>query len=299
MAKVTFTDELNIKPQRQTFPKLSGLKKGDKVRIQLMSVEDIDMEFVHNLEEPIIENGAGVLDDKGNFKKQYRGSPLSFGDISILEERGLDPKNCPISAMAAKNPEWVQAPRRKFAMHIIQYRTKPGSFELSAPFNVEHKVWVMTEKTFAKLQEFTKEWGDLRKHDLTITCENEQFQQFDISVSGKAAWMTNQETANLAKATYEAGKEAYPDLSQAIGQRKERDWVVKDLKQIEEAWKVVSGKGAAPAAGAFDGFPGNEELDSLLNTKDAAPAKDILAEIADGEDDGGGVTDFDALLNGM
>lgn len=301
MAKVSFGSDIKVKAQRQTFPKISGLKKGEKIRIQLMDTSDITMEYVHNLEAPIVEGGKGVMDDKGNFKKSYKGSPLSFGDISILEERGLDVKNCPISKMAKEHPDWVSAPRRKFAMHVIQYKTKPGSFDVATPFSVEHKVWVFTDKTFVKLRDYINEWEDLRKHDLYITCENEQFQQYDITVAPKAAWLNGDKAdAQLTQATYEAGKAEYEDISQAIGTRKELEWVKRDLEEIEEAWRIVSGAGAqnnlhSAAEGMSDFLPNSSP------SKQDDPDEDILANLADGSEDSDGedATDFDDLLAGL
>jgi hypothetical protein len=306
MAKVSFTTELNIKPQRQTFPKLSGLKKDEKVRIQLMNTKDIEMEFVHNLEVPEIEDGQLVLKADGKPKTQYKGSPLSFGDSSILENDGIDPKNCPISKMAKEHPDWVSPPRRKFAMHIIQYRTKPGTTDLAVPYNVEHKIWVFTEKTYTKLQSLQAEWGDLRAHDLYITCENEKFQQFDIQPAPSAKWRENQENGKHTVEVYNQGKKEYPDLALAIGQRKERVWVEKDLKEIEEAWLSISGAASKPSDLASESLEGL--LDNSYGKPVSEPASDadddLLNALGDasgnsGSEEKGGADNFDDLLAGL
>lgn len=308
MAKVKFTDDLKLKTQRQTFPKLTGLKKGEKVRIQLMDLNAIEMEWVHNLQAPKVENGQPVFKSDGKHEMEYKGSPLSFGDLSILEEKGYDVQNCPISKMAKEHPDWVDAPKRKFAMHIIQYKTKPGSFELAKPFQVEHKVWVFTEKTFAKLREYQEEWEDLRLHDLYITCEIQQYQQFDITVAPKAAWRENTENGTQAIEIYKAGQEQYPDLAGAIGQKKDREWVIKDLKEIEEAWLSITGAEAKPS-----GIK-EESLDGLLDNDFGKPqtseapvsddSDDLLAALGSAdsgssEEASGGVDDFDSLMAGL
>ena len=301
MAKVSFNSEINIKPQRQTFPKIAKLKEGDKLRIQLMDTDEITMDYFHTINIPIIEDGRPVYDEKGNPKTTFKGTPISFGDSSILEDKGLDVKNCPMSRMAKDHPDWIAPPKRKFAMHVFQYRTKPNSFEVSTPFNGEHKVWVFTDKTFLKLREFIQEWGDLKKHDLYITCTNGMYQNYDISVAPKAAWIAgDKKDAQFALDTWNAGKEEYPDLTEAIGNVKEKHWVEADLRELEEAWNVVSGKGAqsAPAeatAGVAD------FLASSSSSSDSSD--DILANLADGgvsdSDDDGGAQDFDALLAGL
>jgi len=294
MAKVTFTDNLNIKPQRQNFPRLKGLKKDEKVRIQLIDPTEIEMKFVHNLEAPVIDNGEAVRLENGDIKMKYMGSPLSFGDESILDATGADVKNCPISKFAKEHPDWVDAPKRKFAMNIVKYRTKPGSFELASPYSVEHMIWVFTDKTFLKLQELAAAWEDLKRHDLYITCTNEKFQQYDIQVSPKAAWLEDAKTtkANFKHTmeVYKAGKEEYNDLSGAIGSVKERSWVEKDLQEIENSWNIVLGRNSSTPSLSSD-----TDLDSLLGgiTDEEAPAQETRTESVSTESS---AEDFDSIL---
>lgn len=299
MAKVSFTDDLNIKPQKVQFPLFKGLKKGEKKRVQLIRLTDIEMAYVHSLNIPVIEDGEGVKLDNGKFKTAYRGSPLSFGDMSIMNEMGLDVKNCILSKAVKEYPDYFDAPRRKFALHMLEYRTKPGTYEPSNPFTVEHKVWVLTERNFAKLQELNKEWGDLSKHDLLIECTNEQFQQIDIQVAPKAAYRESKETATTALEVFKAGVEAYPNLEEAIGARKEHRWVKQDIEDIVDAWATIHGK---PQSG---GSSFDDSLEGLLDGKTSEPewATDeeasVLDEIADSPAEEVGETSFDDLLKGL
>lgn len=295
MAKVSFTDNLNIRPARQTFPRLSKLKKGEKVRIQLVDPTNIEMEFVHNLNAPIVENGEGILDQNGKYKTRFMGNPISLGDISIIEDKGIDVKNCPISKFHREHPDWVDAPKRKFAMHIIKYRTRPGTFKLAAPYSVEHLIWVFTEKTYLKLREFTETWGDLRKHDLYIECESEQFQQYSIQVAPEAGWVTEEEVAST-KAVYDAGVEEYPDISLAIGSRKEKKWIEADLEEIENAWNLVLGKsnsGGFTEPSGMAGFLDSPSKATASATSD--DAEDIISALA-GESSKKSTSSFEDLL---
>lgn len=293
MARVNFSSDLNIKPARQTFPKLTKLKKGEKVRIQLVDPTNIEMQFVHDLRVPVLENGEGVRDSEGKWETRFIGNPLSLGDPSIIEDKGLDVKNCPISAFSKEHPDWVTPPRRKFALNVVQYKTRPNSFKLAEPFAVEHKVWVFTDKTFLKLQEFTEEWGDLRKHDLYITCENERFQQYDIQVAPEAAWVTEKQV-EYVMGIYNAGAEEYADLDLAIGAKKEKRWIEADLKEIEEAWGVVLGTSST------SGFSSPDAMVEFLDApKESAPKSDATEEALaalSGEPAAGKATDFDDLL---
>lgn len=279
MARVTFTDEINIKPARQNYPKLTKLQKGEKVRIQLVDPTNIEMEFVHNLQAPVIENGEGVIDpNTGKYKLRFMGNPISFGDISILEDKGLDVKNCPISKFAKEHPDWVDAPKRKFAMHIIQYKTRPGTFKIANPFQVEHKIWVFTERTFLQLREFAETWGDLKTHDLLIECENAQFQNYNIQVAPEAAWFTEgDEATKQTLAVYKGGLEEYSDLGGAIGSRKEVKWVKEDLEEIADSWNIVLGKAKTSGFSAPEGM--TDFLAAPSDSSEDDDTQDALAAI--------------------
>lgn len=316
MAKVTFTDDIKTRPARQTYPKLR-LKKDEKARIQLVDISEIQMEYIHNLEAPVIENGQGVMMDGGKYKMRYMGSPISFGDPGILNDRGLDPEHCPISKFAKEHPEWVKAPRRKFGMHILRYRTKPNSHEIAKPFSVEHNVWLFSDKVWETLKGFANEWGDLRQRDLLLTCTNETFQTFEITIANKAEWLADATTTKanftMAQETYKAGVEEFPDLTEALGSKKREDWVIEDLAEIEEAWSVVLGRKVATSQEAqLDGIIGSGVAStSFPPATTAAPAAqasdpvaDIFAGLSDDSDSSVGDSEelpgsFDDLLSSL
>lgn len=317
MPRVAFTTENKVEKVNYDFPKLK-LKKGEQARV-LIGLEDPIVEYVHTLRKPKIVDGEPVYEtvERGRSKEKvtvnamdFVGQPLCLGDLTVLGEDGVDPKHCPACAAAKKNPDMFQPPKRRYAMHIIRYKTKSGSFDLVQPYSVETLVWSFTDNVFNKLVDFKSEWGDLKKHDLMLgPCTVETFQQFDINVGAKAAWLEGgKERAELTKETFTSNM--IDDLTIATGSKKKLEWVEQDVDTILEAWsEVLRLEGKAPKA-AESSSSLSSDLSSLMdsdNGKDAegwskeAPAEspaaaDTVAEEPDtddllaslGSDDGAG-----------
>lgn len=256
MPRVEFTTENKVATTNYDYPKLK-LKNGERARILLLEAPLV--EYVHTLRKPQVINGVPQMftdkrRDGSEFeahKMDFLSRPICLGDLTTLQDKGSDPKNCPMCKLAQTNPDMTQAPARRYAMHVIRYRTQGGKTDIQLPFSVDVLVWSFTDKVFNKIVDFKEEWGDLRKHDLMLgPCTNEGFQQFDISVGAKAAWMEDDERKKLTAETFKSGQ--IPDLSIACGSVKEKRWIEEDISTITEAWAQVNGstKTAAPADSA-------------------------------------------------
>lgn len=261
MPKVTFSSENKVKTSNYDYPKLR-LDKDEKALLVLL--EDPEVEYVHTLRKPKLENGKPVMitkprKDKTTYETydlQFISRPLCKGDFTILQDKGLDPKNCPMCALAHENSEYTDAPQRRYAMNVIRYRTKGSGYDLINPFSVELLVWSFTDRYFNQLIDFKEEWGDLRKHDLKVECTNKDFQNFDIQVASKAQWLADADRKAIVKETFKENK--LEDISIAIGQNKEDKWVKEDIESIREAWGAIKG-----TAQADDGWYKEDEDDSL------------------------------------
>lgn len=262
MPKVTFSSENKVKTTNYDYPKLR-LAKDEKALLILM--EDPQVEYVHTLRKPKLENGKAVTITKTrkdkttyeDYDMQFLSRPLCKGDYNILEDKGADPKNCPICKLASENSEYADAPQRRYAMHVVRYRTKGSSFDLINPFSVELLVWSFTDRYFNQLIEFKEEWGDLRKHDIKVECTNKDFQNFDLQVASKAQWLADADRQSIVKQTYKENQ--LDDISIAIGQNKELKWLNEDLDSIREAWSAIKG-----IAQADEGWYKEEEVDAAL-----------------------------------
>jgi hypothetical protein len=277
MGRVEFSNDNKKSTNNYEYPKLK-LTQGEKARI-VIGLEPPVMEYVHTLRKPEIVNGVPQMEtlkrkngeEYRAHKKQFVGNPICEGREEVLEDKGLDKERCPMCALAAENSDYTDAPKRRYAMHVMRYRTKGNTSDIQNPFSVELLVWSFTQTVFNKLVDIRNdiEGGDLRKHDLVLgPCTNANFQQFDITPSlKKAEWMVDKERQVLFAETWKENQ--IPDLTIAIGARKKADWIKEDVATIKEAWSEVK---AYENGGAKDTSL-DTDLSALLD-KEPDAAKD-------------------------
>lgn len=279
MGRVDFTKENKKATTNYDYPKLK-LKSGEKARILLL--ENPVMEYVHTLRAPQIVNGKPVMfmnerKDKTKFedyKMDFVSRPLCLGDEAILDKDGSDPKHCPVCKLAKENSDYASAPQRRFAMHVIRYKTN-SSNELITPYSVEVLVWAFTDKVFSQIVDFKAEWDDLRKHDITLgPCTNETFQQFDLNIGAKAAWMEDKERQKLTAETFKNNQ--IPDLAIACGSKKELKWLEEDIEKIRTNWGIAVGAPAEAEKEAELDASLDQDLNSLMDDTSAADASPSL-----------------------
>lgn len=267
MGRIGFSTENKGKVVNFDFPKLK-LKNGEKARV-ILGLEDPVMEYVHTLRKPTIVDGKPVIKQVTNertnvtsneFQKDFVGNPICLGDESVIADKGIDPKRCPACALAKEHPDMAEPPKRRFAMHIIRYRTKSGTFAPAVPFSVEILVWAFTDMVFNKIVDFKEEWDDLRKLDFLLgPCTNENFQKFDIAPGSEAAWLKDEDHKKAVAQTFKENQ--IPDLTIACGRQVQPEWMKQDVEQIKEAWAI--------ARRSEDDKPGslgslNDDLNGLL-----------------------------------
>lgn len=282
MARLSFASTNVIKKSNFDYPKFK-LKKGETARISIQ--EDPNVEYVHTLRTPKIVNGVPQMHEAENRRQEkykthtmdFVSRPICLGDIEVLNEQGLDPKNCPVCAAHKEDPKSFDAPQRRFALHVVRYKTKPGSVNIAAPYSVDIEVWSFTDRIFAKLVEFKEEWdeqGGLLEHDIIVgPCENETFQKFDLRVSPTTAgYLKNDETAKFTKEALEANQ--IEDLSIACGMTKESRFLVQDIGSIKEKWAEVR---------AYEARENGEEQE--VPAKASSTITEDLSSILDDEDE--------------
>lgn len=294
MPRIGFATENRAESKRNyDYPKLS-LKNGERARV-VVGLEDPLMEYVHTLQKPLIVNGVAQKETKTrrngttyeDYAKEFITRAICLGDKTILDESGADPKNCPMCKFAKDYPDYAQAPQRRYAMHVIRYRTKSGGFDLATPFSVEILVWAFTDTVFNKFIDFAEEHGDIRKKDLLLgPCTNEGFQKFDIGVGSRAEWLSSPENKQIVLETFKENR--IKDLTVAIGSSKQKQWIQQDIETVLEAWEQVLGAAPSESSSSLD-----EDLGSLF---DGGKSPDRPAVL---EDDALPAEDSDDLLAGL
>lgn len=273
MPQMKFTTENKKASVNYDYPKMK-LKNGERARIAVL--QEPEVQYVHNFRKPVIEAGRPKMETaKRRDNSEYQTNVMKFirnpicrGDFSKLEDAGIDPVNCPACKMAKEHPDWMAAPKRRFAMHVLRYRTKSGSFAVADPFAVETLVWSFTDRVFGKLVEYGEEVGDLKNADLLLgPCENEGFQKFDITIGTKAEWQADDETRKLSARTLKGG--LIPDLNVAIGNSQTEAYMKTDLEEIQEAWVAVQGNVREESSGSL-----SDGLGDLFDSKPASNKPD-------------------------
>lgn len=287
MGRVSFSAENRGKVTNFDFPKLK-LEQNEKARI-IIGLEDPVMEFVHTLRKPVIAEGRPVTEQVRNertgvttteYKKDFVGNPICLGDASILASDGLDPKHCPACRLAKEHPDYTDPPKRRFAMHVVRYRTKAGTFNVATPFSVELLVWGFTDMVFNKILDAKEEHGDIRKKDFLLgPCTNKGFQKFDINVGAEAAWLKNDEWKQLVAQTFKENQ--IPDLSIACGRSVQPSWMQQDIDGVLEAWNIA--KGAQDSEAGSTSSLG-DDLNGLLGA-DGAQTKWAESSAPEADDD--------------
>lgn len=267
MPQITFSPEHKVEFAGD-FPKLK-LDLGQKKRI--LCLEDPTYAYVHTLRAPKIVNGKAetrVVERKDkstyvDYVKDFIGRPLCLGDLGVLQDKGVDPKNCP-ACKAAVSSDQVDPPQRRFAMHVIDYAVKGSTTDLAVPFSCSLVVWSFTDMVYNKLTDFVSEGYDLRKHDLLLgPCTNKDFQKFEMMPAMTAAWLADEKVKAIVVETYKENK--VKDLEACCGRKVERRWMEDDLGKIAERWRIANGEPLSDPTEQADGRSLTEGLDNLLS----------------------------------
>jgi hypothetical protein len=302
MAKITFETKNRI-VSSVDFPKLK-LAKNERARVALL--ENPEYGWTHDLRAPKITDGRVEYQivqrkDGTSFeapKMEWVGRHRCKGDDDIIEGdgRGLDAKHCPMCAVAKESPNKVDAPKRRFAVHVVKYNTKPGTYDLSdAPFSVGIFVWQFTEFLYDKLIGINSIVGSLSNNDLLLgPCTDVQFQKFDLNYAMDAIWKSSPEYKDITTATLKSNRA--PDLMSYVARDSELRWIEKDLETVSEAYRVMTGKGDEPKLAATEMPKLQGDLENLLNnTAPEAPAVTAKPEQKSSEPEG--KVGFESLLD--
>lgn len=258
MPRVALTTENKVQQGNQ-YPKLS-LDRGERALILAIEKEPI-LEFRHVLEGPELDEKGNIIKEiKKNFKQEdyeatkmeFFAQHLCFGDFGVVRDKGTDPDNCPTCKAAEDEPS-VKAPVPYYAMHIIRYKLKPGTWELADPFSVECLGWTFGPSRLNTLIDIA---ADLKKddnilhHDLRLgPCDNKQFQKYDVHVSQSAQWLEGEteEKINERKAlvaqTYQNNQA--PDLSTLIAKRVTKGEALGDIQRTIDRYNEAYHRGSS------------------------------------------------------
>lgn len=282
MPKASFTLD-QVKKSGTDFPKIK-LAQNEIMRIVV--IEDAPTyAWTHRLQKPKFSPVTGQMMmktiERRNGEKisvpdlDFVGAPVCFGNLDVLDEKGIDKDHCPICAKVMDYPEHFSAPERRFAVHVLKYATKPGTSQVSSPFSVETRVWVMSENRFSQVTQKIAEWGGNPTNvDLILgPCINAGFQNYEIGVGQSCEMRGSEERMTRAAETFKENNAG--DLEPYCGRVKEMKWVQQDIDDVMSAWEKAAGGASRPAEVDTSGTLDSSLLDSIGTPAKAAPVADL------------------------
>lgn len=295
MALITFETK-NKTTAAADFPKFK-LAKNERARVAIL--ENPQFGYVHDLRKPKIVNGKAEMrvverKDGTTFPApvmEFVSRSRCTGDEDVLSDGAIDPKNCSICALAKENSAMADAPKRRFALHVVKYNTKPGTFDLvDGPFSVQIQVWPFTDMVFNKMIEINSIVGSLQSHDLLLgPCTDPVFQKFDINYAMDAIWTSDAAYKETTLSSLKSNRAA--DLMYFVGRTTEQRYIDKNIEDVREAHRALNGRGDEPQLNASELPSLSKDLGSLLD-ETPAPAK-----TEDKKEEPATAGGFDSLLN--
>lgn len=243
MPRIEFSQDNKVSSGTD-FPKLK-LAMGEKARI--VCIEEPEAQYTHQLRAPELIGGKPVMETVKNkdgstyekMKLDFIGRPICLGDWDTVLEKGIDAANCPACA-ASKNGD-VEGPVRRFAMHVVQYNTKAGSYNLANPFGVSIRIWSFTDFVYGKLADLREEWGPLLKKDLNLECTNAGFQNYEMNVGNTTGYLdpTHPERLELVKQTF--AENQAKELADYCGRKTTASFMKIDVEKVIARYRLMNG----------------------------------------------------------
>lgn len=271
MPKMSFNSD-NKSSGQDNFPKLK-LDQDESARIAIF--EEPEVEFVHNLRTPKIVNGEVqykvAQDGSRQMDFAFVSNPICLGDFNTLEERGIDPKNCPLCKAVQDAPDMFQAPKRRFAMHVFQYTTN-GTSKATKAFQGSVKILAFTDQRFNEIADLREEIesGNLSDIDVILgPCENKLFQKYKIIASPMVKWKETEATRAQFQEIIQDNRAK--DIRNFIGRPMKKDWMADEIVKVKKGWQQANGQQGETAN---DGLASAEKdldagLGNLLNTNES------------------------------
>lgn len=104
-------------------------------------------------------------------------------------------------------------PEERYGANIIVYSTDRDGMPLN-PMTFDLTWWSFSSGKFRQLRTMKQNYGDLRGHDLVITCTNDTYQHLEIQCMPDAWWLKNEPFKAMVVAEYATRKR---DLSKLLG----------------------------------------------------------------------------------
>jgi len=136
----------------------------------------------------------------------------SLAEMVAAEEEGGKPDDCYLCKVALDGHDAIGVPNCRFATRVLRYKTDMTG-RVIGELSYWMEIWIFDGYKFRDVKKKQDEWGSLANHDLTLTCDNEKFQNVTINVQKQALWKQDRD-----KVKEHLGEEAKKyDLMKCLG----------------------------------------------------------------------------------
>ena len=251
MPKITMTDE-NKKATSESYPSLK-YKTGEKGRICFIETEP-NVIYIHEHRMPVVINGEIQKETKkgkrGEYevdKTEYAGKYACDGRYEVVSKEGTDPEQCEQCKWAIEHPSMFALPKRRFGLHVLKYKTIPGTSTVATPFSAELVLYQFTDFKFDGLVELQKEHKDLRVKDLTLNCVNGDMNNFELQVGGSCEWIADDSRKAYVKELMDNNKA--DDVDALLARKANKTDLAMTLDKVQGRWSLVGKTGGSPSLG--------------------------------------------------
>ena len=259
MPRIPMTDE-NKKQTSESYPSLK-YKTGEKGRVCFIETEP-NVIYVHEHRMPVVINGEiqkelkkGKNGDYEKDKTEYAGKYACDGRYEVVAKEGTDPEQCTQCKWAIEHPSMFSLPKRRFGLHVLKYKTIPGTSTVANPFSAELVLYQFTDFKFDALVDLQKEHKDLRVKDLTVNCINGEMNNFDFQIGGSCEWIADDSRKAYVKELLSSNMAE--DVDALLARKATKTDLAMTLDKVQGRWSLVGKTG--PSASTL----GGETFDNL------------------------------------
>lgn len=212
------------------------IEKNDKARIVIPNGK-IAQNFVHSL----YRSAPTLTEDNGRTRKEWESSSFSgsvictgdFDKVASSPSYG-DPDGC--AACKAMHDGGVQvatAPRKTFALNVIQYTTKKNEYAVRN-LNVDVCLWKHSDDK--KINPIKTALGETEKPisqiDFLIEADGSMFKKWQITFTHPPAYAKNDQLKEAVKAAMDNELYSEEDLIAACGQQLTREALEAKIREV-------------------------------------------------------------------
>lgn len=289
MGRVPIAQENRTGEGGAGFPAIKLTEKGQKTRFTV--IEKPWREYVHYVKAPEFgDDGKPVKENKTrkngdpyeDNKLEFVSQPICLGDEDILREKGLDEKNCPACDASVKSGADIPGPVQRFAVNVVEYQMSGNSWSIKKPFSATIKVWKLTGRIYDEIEGIQQEIGDLRKHDITLECEDPYWNRNKLAFKMEPGYQSAPAGYIKELLTTEGNRATDAQLKDACGRDVPRGRMQEDVDYALRQWRKLRNEGGQEVPDEFTS--GAADLSGGINellgeeTADAGTVLDAMTE---------------------